>query len=151
MKSETTRRIPKLMFLAIAGLASCLASGAANAQAAFHGKFALPYEVRWGKAVLAPGDYLRMFIDDNMTTTLVIRDAKSSRIVAYERADIREDSTGGESALLIGGQGHQRVVYSFRAAELGTTFVCDPKLAHRQAAREEARDTQAVPVLQAKN
>ena len=37
------------------------------------------------------------------------------------------------------------------AAELGTTFVCDPKLAHRQAAREEARDTQAVPVLQAKN
>jgi hypothetical protein len=107
------------------------------------------YEVRWGKAVLAPGDYLLMFTDDNMATTLVIRDAKSSRI-AYERADIREDSRG-ESALLIGGQGHQRVVYSFRAAEPGTTFVCDPKLAHRQAAREEARDTQAVPVLQAKN
>jgi hypothetical protein len=138
------------MFLAIAALATCFASGAANAQAAFQGKFTLPYEVRWGKAVLAPGDYLLTFTHDKMATMLIIRDVKSSRIVAYEPANIREDSTAGESALLIGGQGHQRVVYSFRATELGTTFVCDPKLAHPRASREEARQAQAIPVLQAK-
>jgi len=151
MKSRITRHISKRMFLAGALLATCLIGGTANAQAGFQGKFTLPYEVRWGKAVLSPGDYIISMEAPASPSDAVVRDAKSHRIVAQLAFPIKEDAGLGESALLIGGQGRQRVVYSFRAAELGTTFVSDPSLAHRRAGREEARQAQAIPVLQAKN
>jgi hypothetical protein len=151
MKSGTTRQISKVTFLAVAVLASCFAAGTASAQAGFQGKFTLPYEVRWGQAVLSPGDYTVSMNDPASAANAVIRDAKSHRIVAQLMFSITENAGQGGSALLVGSRGQQRVVYSFRAAELGTTFVSDPSLAHGRAAREEARQARAIPLLQAKN
>lgn len=153
MKTRITSRMFQITFLAIAALASCLASGIANAQTqvpaltSFKGTFTLPYEARLGTAVLPPGSYT---ISVDISGDALVREKKSQNAVVHLFFQGREDAGHGGNALLIGGQGHQRIVYSVRVADLGTTFISDPTLAHPQHYREEVRQTQTVPVLQAK-
>ena len=80
---------------------------------------------------------------------LVVRDAKTRHAVAYEPINNAQDSTEGESALLVGVRGSQRIVHSFRVAELGQTFIFDRELANRREV-EEASQTQEVPITVAK-
>lgn len=148
MRPKITRYATKVTFFATVVLATCLFGRPANAQSEIQGKFTLPFEARWGRAVLPAGPYLLTSDHSSTGTMLVIRDAKSGRVIAYEPAVFREDSTTGESALLVGTQGKQRVVHSAKIAELGLIFVYDPQLAGRPG--EEARKTQAVPVIVAK-
>jgi hypothetical protein len=151
MKSRIIGRTAKTMLFATVLLATCLSASSANAQSAFDGKFTLPYEAHWGKAVLPAGDYLLSISATENPPTVIIQDARSGRRVAMVVPSIREDTTGGGSTLLIGYRGAQRVIHSFRVAELGVVFVSDPGLAHGRAVREEeARKTQVVPILQAK-
>jgi hypothetical protein len=148
MKLNITRNATRLTLFAAALLTTILLAGSANAQSPFQGKFTLQHETRWGQAVLPAGHYIVTF-DNHLTDMLVVRDAASRRAVAYEPTNSRQDSGEGGSALLIGARGSQPVVYSFRVAELGETFVYDPALANRSAV-EEARQAQAVPVIVAK-
>jgi hypothetical protein len=144
MNSNIRKHLLKAVVVASALLATCLFGGSANAQS-FKGKFTLPSETHWGQAVLPAGDYQLRFTQNSFgTEMLVIQNAKSRRIVAFEPVNIREDSTKGESALLITTRGHQRIVHSLRIAELGQAFVYDRALAR---AAEEARQTQDVPVV----
>jgi len=148
MKLGKIRHIVKATVFGATLLAAGLLGSRANAQAGFQGKVELPYEVHWGQATLPSGDYLLSFehVTMSMPAKLVIRDAKSLRIVAYEDIGIRDDSAKGTSALLVGRQGTQRVVYSLRIAELGETFVYErPSVQGRPT--EEAAQTQAVAVL----
>ena len=149
MKTNIQRSVIRATLLAAALLATALIGGPAKAQAGIQGKFTLPQETRWGQAMLPAGDYQLTFADNNTGTALVIRDAKSLRVVAFESIANREDSTGGESALLIGARGRQRVVYSLKLAALGESFVYERPPGHRRGA-EEAHHTQTVPVLVAK-
>jgi hypothetical protein len=98
--------------------------------------------------VLPPGEYQLTFVDNNAGTMLLIRDAKSLRVVAYEPVNNPEDNTKSTSALLVGTRGTERVVESLRIAELGETFVYQRSSAHGRKA-EEARQLQTVPVLAA--
>lgn len=148
MKLNFTPSAAKLTLFAAALLATSLFAGTANAQSAIKGKFTLQSETHWGKAVLPAGRYL-LTSDSHLSNMLVVRDAKSGRTVAFEPITNKQNSGKGESALLIGTRGSQRVVHSFRVAEFGETFVYDPALAH-QSAVEEARQAQAVPVVVAK-
>jgi len=149
MNSHIKRNTIKATLFAAALLATCLFAGSANAQTGIQGKLTLPHETRWGQAVLPPGDYQLTFVNSNVGPLLVIRDAKSLRTVAFETLQIREDSTAGESNLLIGTRGKQRVVYSLTIAELGEAFVYERPPAHNREV-EEARQTQTVPVIVAK-
>lgn len=150
MKLRTTGHIAKATLFAAALLLAGLLGRQATAQEGFQWKVALAHEVRWGQATLPPGDYLLTFehIVMRMPATLVIRDAKSLRVVAYEGIGIRDDSTKGKSALLVGTRGAERVVYSLRIAELGETFVYERSPA-RLSKTEEAQQLQTVPVLAA--
>ncbi len=148
MKLNITRNATRLTLFAAALLATALFAGSANAQSQFKGKFTLQHETRWGQAVLPAGQYTLTF-DSKMPNMLVIRDAKSLHGVAYEPANIRQDSTGGESALLITIRGSQQIVHSLRIAELGQVFVYDRELVNRREV-EEARQTQSVPLIVAK-
>jgi len=125
-------------------LAACLFARPASAQAWIQGKFTLPYEARWGHAILPPGDYQLTFAPGDTPGMLVVRDAKSRRVVAFELINVREGSREGASALLVGTHGKQHVVYALTIAKLGESFVYERPPAHY---REEARQTQAVPVV----
>ncbi len=148
MKLNITRNATRLTLFAAALLATILFAGSANAQSPFKGKFTLQHETRWGQAVLPAGNYIVTF-DNNITNMLVVRDAKSRHAIGYEPVNNVQDSTEGESALLIGVRGSQQVVHAFRVAELGQTFIFDRGLANRREV-EEARQTQDVPVIVAK-
>ena len=148
MKTRKTQRIAKAVSCGAVLMAACLFGSPAKAQAGFQGKFTIPYEVHWGRATLPAGDYLINYDGPEMPG-FVIRDAHTLRVVALERVEIRENCTGGNSALLISRRGTQRAVYSLRIAELGKAFVYEPALAHQRAV-EDAHQTGAVPVIVAK-
>lgn len=148
MSTNSRRNTVKATLLAAALLAACLLGRPASAQN-IQGSFTLQHETRWGQAVLPPGDYQLTFTINNVGPMLVIRDAKSGVTVAFESLAIREDSTAGESNLLIGTWGERPVVYSLTIAELGEAFVYQRPPAHNRKF-EEARQTETVPVLVAK-
>ncbi len=149
MRMNTKPNPIKVTLLAALLLATGLLARPANAQTGTYGKFTLPFETRWGQAVLPPGDYELRFVNDNVGPIVAIRDAKSLRPVAYESVAITEDSSEAVSALVIGTQGKQHVVYTLRIAELGESFVYERPPARGRAA-EEARKTQAISILVAK-
>ena len=149
MKARIVQHITKITLFSAVLLAACLLGRPAYAQSQIQGSFTLSHETHWGQAVLPPGDYQLRFVINNGGPLLVIRDAKSRLVVAYESARSRETSITGESAILIGKHGNQQVVQSLRIAELGESFVYERPPAHGRAG-EEARKTQVVPVLMAK-
>jgi len=129
-------------------VAICFSTATAHAQSAFQAQLTLPYEVHWGAAALPPGIYILTFNGNDARPTVVIRDAKTYRIVALEPAGIEERTTGGKSALLIEMRGHHRVVDSFRIAELGQLFVYHRASANRRAVEEaKTRKAQIVPIV----
>ncbi|HEY6443932.1 MAG TPA: hypothetical protein VIY66_11400 [Candidatus Acidoferrales bacterium] len=148
MKLNITRNATRLTLFAAALLATALFAGSANAQSQFKGKFTLQHETRWGKAVLPTGHYI-LTLDNHLSNMLVIRDAKSLHVVAYEPVNNVQDSTEGESALLIAVRGSRQIVHSFRVAELGQTFIYDRAIANGYGV-EQARQQQTVPVIVAK-
>ena len=145
MKLNITRNAARSRLFAAAVLATALFAGSASAQSQFKGKFTLQHETRWGQAVLPAGQYILTF-DNKISNMLVVRDAKSLYRVAYEPANDMQDSTGGESALLITVRGSQQIVHSLRIAELGQVFVYDRLLANGREV-EEARQSRSVPVV----
>ena len=146
MKSRIVRHATKAPLFAAMLLTACLSGSAANAQSAvINGKFTLQHETRWGQAMLPPGEYEFTIDDKQGFETLVLCDARSNRQIAIEFAGVREGRSKGASALLIGGQGTQRVVYSLRIAD-GETFVYERPPAQARPI-EEAGQTQAVAVL----
>ena len=128
--------------------ANCLyISVAAAAPAAFQGKFKLSREVRWGKAVLPPGEYL-LRVEYGPKTLVTIGEAKSGKAIAFlvSLASEGNKDRKEESALLIGTRDGRPTVHSLRLTELDVVLLFDPALAHGRAV-EEASKTQAVPVL----
>ena len=164
MKMNSKQNTIRVTLFAAALLATCLFGSPANAQQnvrdervdqvgdqpIYQGGFTLKHETRWGKAVLPAGDYRLTIRTAENPTTFFIEDAKSGKTVAMVAPNVTERSNKGDSALLIGTRGNQRVVYSLRIAELGEVLISDPALAHGRESREEARQTEAVPVVVAK-
>jgi hypothetical protein len=150
MNSIIKRTSIRATLFATALLAAWSFASVANAQVALQGKFSLPYEARWGQAVLPAGDYLLSITSTASPAMVVIQDAKSHQQVAMVAPQTREVSRNGGTALLVGTRGTQRVIHSLRLAELGEVFISDPTLAHGRGNREEARKTQMVPVIVAK-
>ena len=146
MRTDIKRNPIRFTLFAAALLASALFARPAHAQSGITGKFTLSYETHWGRAVLPAGEYQLTFVRNNEGSMLLIQDAKSRRAVAFEPANVREDSREAGSALLIGTRGKQHVVYSLTIADLGESFVYQRPAAHNREL-EEARETQAVPVF----
>jgi hypothetical protein len=149
MKTKMQRTTFKTALTAL--LAACLLASSANAQlSALEGKFSLPHEAHWGTAVLPAGDYLLSIRTTGSPTILTIQDAKTGRWVAMVAPQFRRTTTARETALLISARGSQRVIHSFRVAELGVVFISEPALAREQSIGEDAGETQIVPVIMAK-
>jgi hypothetical protein len=146
MKLRNVPKTTKVALLAIVLLATCLSASSANAQSALNGKFTLTEKAYWGAGVIPAGDYQLSITATGLPSTVVIRNATSGNTVAKLFLQVRESSTKGESELLIGTRGKQRVIYALRVPQLGMVFVSDPALA-RAGRQAEARKTQVVPVV----
>jgi hypothetical protein len=143
------KNLSTVQLLTLGLLVSFLWAGVANAAPLYRGRFSLPYEVRWGQAVLPAGEYLLRFVDVQTRVFVVIQDAKSGKDVAYLAA-VTNGEAKGTSALLIAEGGDQRVVHSLRLAELGEVFIYEPALVRGAGDVREAHKVQTLPIVAAK-
>jgi hypothetical protein len=141
--SETSLRL--LLCLV---MATFVFTAAANAQPSFAGKFTLPYEVRWGQAVLPAGDYvIRM---DSTASPAKISPANGSSAGAFTMSPVLEDSHSAGTYLTITNQGNRHRVRSLNLPELGKLVIFAPltKTEREELAKEGQINT--VPVVTAK-
>jgi hypothetical protein len=146
---KTKKSFSMIQLLTLGLLVCFLGAGVANAAPLYRGRFTLPYEVRWGQAVLPAGDYLLGFQDIGTRVFVLIRDAKSGKDIAFLAPLGNSDATGA-SALVIAGEGNERVVHSLRLAELGEVFIYEPALARGTEDVREASKMQTLPIMAVK-
>jgi hypothetical protein len=129
-------------------VAICAAAGAASAQPLVKGSFTLPYEVHWGKAILAPGHY-SIAIERADRPAAV--STPTGRVVAYVMARSFDDAQAGQAtALVITKAEAQRVVRSFNWREGNRRFIYRPftEAERLQSASAGALETVAIRVTQ---
>jgi hypothetical protein len=143
------KNLSTFQLLTLGLLVSFLWAGVANAAPLYRGRFSLPYEVRWGEAVLPAGEYLLRFEDVQSRVFVVIQDATSGKDVAYLAPKTKSEAQG-KSALLIADKGNQRVVHSLRLVELGEVFIYEPALVRGAKDAREAHKVQTLPIVAAK-
>jgi hypothetical protein len=130
-----------MLCLVISLLCADLASAAP-----LYGRFTLPYEVRWGHAVLPSGDYLLGFQEFGGRVFVLIRDAKSGKDIAL-LAPLGTSDAKGTSALLIADKGNHRIVDSLRLAKLGKVLIYAPAIARGPGDIRGAHKVQSLPVV----
>ena len=120
---------------------------AASAQSALTGTFHMDREVRWGTAVLTPGDYTLTIDSTSIPMRAFIRSAdnKHSVIVISESYG---DAHSTRSLLQLAPKGNRWVVLSLDLPQLHRSFVYDHLSAQEQ--REElAKDVQTIAIQSA--
>jgi hypothetical protein len=129
-------------------IATFVFTGAANAQPSFAGKFTLPYEVRWGQAVLPAGDYvIRM---DATASPARITPANGSSAGVYTEYPLVQDSHTSGTYLTITHETNQRRVRSLNLPQIGKMIVFAPLTKGEREAYAKAGQINTVPVVTAK-
>jgi hypothetical protein len=117
MKKKTNLTVVRLGLAVVI----CAAAGAASAQPLVKGTFTLPYEVHWGKAVLAPGHY-SITIDRADRPALVT--TPTGKGLTYVMARSFDDAMKGQpTALIITKSETQRIVRSLNWREGNRRFI----------------------------
>jgi hypothetical protein len=129
-------------------IATFVFTAAANAQPSFAGKFTLPYEVRWGKAVLPAGDYvIRM---DSTASPAKISPANGSSAGVYTEYPLVEDSHMSGVYLTITNNANERRVRSLNLPQFGKAIVFAPLTKSEREVLAKAGQINTVPVVTAK-
>lgn len=129
-------------------IGTCVFAMAANAQPTFAGKFTLPYEVHWGQAVLAAGQYsIRM---NSVAGPAMVTSADGSRTV-YTQFPTIADSDKGGTCLTITNLGNERKVRSLNLPELGKLVIFAPLTRSEREEIAKAGQTNTVPIVTAEN
>lgn len=131
----------------VAAVAASALSGTASAQSLVKGSFTLPYEVHWGKMVLAPGSYT-ITIDRASGPAIVRTSTGSARGFVLARS-VDKSSADHPTALLVSTRENQRIVRSFNWREGDRTFVYAPFTKAEQKLLGKIDDSVAVPILMA--
>jgi len=119
-------------------------AAAANANPNFTGKFNLPYEVHWGKAVLPAGQYsIRM--QASMATALV--QSADGKIAIVTPLSTTDDTQKGAAGLFVTLSGSQRRVRFLNLPESGVSLVYEPLTTADRELLSKAGRLEAVPVI----
>ena len=110
MTNSRTSTLIRVVFLAL--LATVASVGLLSAQDA-KGTFTLPFEVRWGMAILPAGDY--SFKLDNTNSIVTIRgENQTAMVLSLARST---NNHAGSSALIVARHGKRGTVRALRLAE----------------------------------
>lgn len=116
-------------------LALCLAASQGKAQGTYTGKFTLPFEARWGNAVLTPGDYTISMDLDAASNYLVVRGEGRAAMILTPVTDRKDISDHSQLTLVKTAAGY--AVQSFEAGQAGVTLSYSvPKNKRDQEAQE---------------
>lgn len=120
----TKRSLTVVTLLVVTAAVAGSLAGTANAQAVLKGTFTLPYEVRWGQAVLPAGEYSITF--DSLSRPARVTPATGRGGVFVMALAIDDASQDQPTALLVTRGERGRIVRSFNWREGGKAFVYKP-------------------------
>lgn len=127
-------------------VAACAFAAAAYSRPIFIGKFTLPYEVRWGQAVLPPGVYyIRM---DSIADQVVVVSAGGQRTM-FMKPPIIADSKQAGTSLTLTTTGNERRVRSLNLPEIGKSAIFAPFTRSEKEALAKAGQSNTVTVVTA--
>jgi hypothetical protein len=95
----------------------------ANANSSFRGMVTLPYEVRWGQAVLQPGDYLILVSSLSQPAQIYSKDGKQ---MFFTSAQSTEMNSKGKTRLIVTSDGNKYVVNSLNMPLFGISLIYKP-------------------------
>ena len=142
MTNTRTSTLIRVLFLALA--ATVASVGLLSAEDP-KGTFTLPFEVRWGTAVLPPGDF--SFKVDNTNYVITIRgENQAAMVISNER---RIDNHAGTSALIVARYGKRCTVRALRLAEQKVVFSYPAPRGERPMLAQAPELLQRIPILMA--
>ena len=126
-------------------LALCLAASQGKART-YTGKFTLPFEARWGLAVLAPGDYtISMDLDTaNTFNFMVVRGEGQTALILANVTDQKELSSHSQLTVVKTAAGY--AVQSLEAGEAGLTLTYSVPKSKRDREAQELHAELTLPV-----
>lgn len=146
MKAKTPHCAKATMLLVV--IATLISVAGANAQTSvFSGKFTLPYQVRWGQAMLPAGDYSIHFDSIHSPATVRSMDGKVSAFVFTASSG---DSEKGPSSLTIVTRGNEWTVASMNLPRAGVSLVYSPLTKAEREILAKAKQIETVPLVAAK-
>ena len=146
MEAKTTHHAKTAMLLVVFAILISVA-GASAQTGVYSGRFTLPYQVRWGQAMLPAGDYSIHFSSIHSPATVHSMDGKISAFVFTGRSG---DSEKGPSSLTIVTRGNERQVASLNLPEARVSLVYSPLTKAEQENLAEVKQTETVPLVAAK-
>jgi hypothetical protein len=144
MKTKTTHYAKATMLLVLFALISV---AGASAQTGVSGKFTLPYQVRWGGAMLPAGEYSIHFTSIHSPATIHSMDGKIS---AYVFTAASGDSEKGPSSLTIVTRGNERRVAAMNLPNARVSLVYSPLTNAERESLAKGNQIQTVPLVTAK-
>jgi len=147
MKANRSSKPMKCAVLAL--LTACMGASLANAQTAA-GKFSLPFEVRWGQAVLAPGNYSFTVNSSGSPpiNTVLVRGENGSPSLIVPMA--HDYTFAGRNELIVERQGDRGTIRTLRLADVGLVLFYPAPKAETQILAQAPVLTQRLPILMAK-
>ena len=142
MKKATTF----LKLAVAAAIAVGVSVGPASAQS-LKGTFTLPYEVHWGKAVLAPGPYTISI--DSVRGPAIVRTSTGAGRALVMPLTVDKAMKDHPSALLITKVENERVVRYLNFREADTSLVYRPFTKSERNLVGQLGEPEAVPILMA--
>jgi hypothetical protein len=143
---NTNRSLKLVKFAVLALLTACMGASLANAQTVA-GRFNLPFQVRWGQAVLPPGNYSFTLSTGTAPLFVIVRgDDHTGSIIA---SPILGDDFSGKSALIVERNGGRGTVRALRLPDAGLVIYYPAPKAERQVLAQAPALIQQLPILMA--
>jgi hypothetical protein len=120
---NTTRNVVKLFIFVPIALATAIFPDIVNAHSYFSGNVTLPYEVRWGKTVLQPGDYFIRIGSLNQPTEIYSKNRKRMYFTSAQFTDL---NSKGETSLTITAEGNKHTVNTLNMPFFGVSLIYKP-------------------------
>ena len=119
---ESNRRSKLVPYMVLALLTVCFGADRARAQAALAGKFTLPFEARWGWAVLPAADYTLMLYHKGGTDVVHIRRGQVGVAIVQCIAHDISSYNSSHSVITIVRHGNKGTVLSLDLPQLGQIY-----------------------------
>ena len=123
MINKTNRSAVKIFLFVLIALVGPIFPDIANSQSTFRATVTLPYEVRWGQAVIQPGDYLILFSSLNQPVQIY---SKNGKQMFFTSAQFAELNSKGKNCLILGSDGDKHVVNSLNMPHFGISLIYKP-------------------------
>lgn len=147
---NSKKNLSTIRLLALGLLAALLCAGGASAQSPiFKGKFTLPYQVLWGKAILPAGEYW-LSLDPATPSRLTLHRQGQAAVFLMPRR-ISEGNAGKMSVLVIERGGDRSTVRALRLAELNVVFEYVAPNTETREVREGKQSTHEIAVSAARD